>query len=971
MLGPWYRDFIDAIKRYLGASIDQKPISLSTIIFVGGGGVAMRGLGMALMFAAHLAMAWFSTTTDLGNYFILIGVTNIVASAGSLGLGPAAVRFVPAFAAQQRRDLQAGYIYTTLKVTVAGTLLISGAAILVAAVFQHELTPDLHVGLFLFAILLPLTTLQFVSLDLLRACGLPLHGQTVTSFMPPVLVVGGAIVASQFGHLSFQVIGSIACVSAALTVIVQLDALRRLVFRRLVGVTPRAELFEWVRVSLPIMASSLVYLSALSIDWLVVASVTGVAQSAIYRVALYLLSIQGVVDTTFYAVVGTYISRNYHHQGKEDYQAFIRKMNAVQLVVTFVVFLVLFCAAGPILGIYGRDFVAGDVSLQILAATWLLRSSLGPQEMLLNIAGRERTVTMAHVLAVILAMAFSLALVPLYGITGAAIAHAIAWGSTGILLYQLVIRKLGLRVAFHHLLGAWLRERIDHGAFATRLLKALLDFLLMAPRRISDDKAERQPVATSTGRCSHRPMSQEAAEYALQEILFAARFIATKKGLRLLHNARIRVMPSESVREARGPEIVLPADISTPLTPQEPRQVPFNGTFLTLFNPLLRPGSEWQALPNETAPAWWRHPTGVLTPAWNMLGNVYDLLTFREDAEITARDRHGRLPVAASARTAAAIGKVPVVNEALALLLDAIAGMERGAAPNFRLDGLIEAPALVLSHDCDLLRGDDAITQSIRAYRIMQPCLRGRAPRLGLLRIIFANYRHPYRYFLDDLIKMLAVECRFGYRSVMYVLNGTGGRFGARSGLGAVRRLLQRVPAGWEIGIHYNYDTFHQPDRFASQKAEIEALIGEAVTAGRAHYLRFDPRKSPAFVAERGIRFDESIGWSSQNGYKAGIAAPFRPLNETVGRRLEVIELPLVFMDANVVEGEDGYLSFKNLFGHLEKIGGVISVLFHPGTFANPERPDLESLYLRILEFANEARARNLMPSDIIRIAAE
>ncbi len=93
MLGPRYRDFIDAIKRYVGASVDQKPISLSTTIFVGGGGVAMRALGMALMFVAHLVMAWFSTTTDLGNYFILIGVTNIVASAGSLGLGPAAVRF--------------------------------------------------------------------------------------------------------------------------------------------------------------------------------------------------------------------------------------------------------------------------------------------------------------------------------------------------------------------------------------------------------------------------------------------------------------------------------------------------------------------------------------------------------------------------------------------------------------------------------------------------------------------------------------------------------------------------------------------------------------------------------------------------------------------------------------------------------------------------------------------------------------
>jgi len=951
--GPRYRYLVDAIRQQLGASIDQKPISLSATIFVGGGGVAMRALGMALMFAAHLAMAWSSTTTDLGNYFILIGVTNIVASAGSMGLGPAAIRFLPAFAAQQRRDLQAGYIYTTLKVTIAGTLLISGAAAIGAAMFQHELTPDVRVGLFLFAILLPLTTLQFVSLDLLRACGLPLHGQTATSFVPPLLVFGGVMIASQFGQLSFEMIGAIACISAALTVIIQLDALRRLVFRRLAGVSPQAELPEWVRTSLPIMASSVVYLSALSIDWLFVASLTTVAESAIYRVALYLLTIQGMVDTTFYAVVGTYISRNYHHQSKEDYQAFVRKMNAVQLAVTFIVFLVLFCAPASILGIYGRDFVAGDVSLQILVATWLLRSSLGPQEMLLNITGHERAVTMAHVLAIFLAMAFSLALIPMYGITGAAMAHAIAWGSTGILLHQWVVRKLGLRVAFHHLLEAWLREKMGHVSLT------------------HGEDAVRKPGATSLDQGSHRPMLQEAADYALEELLFAGRFIATEEGLRLLSKARIRVVPGDSVKDARGLEIVLPADIATTSTPQAPRQVPFNGTFVTLFNPVPRPGSEWQALPNEDTPVWWRHPTGALCPAWNMLGNVYDLLSFREDAEIAARDRHGRLPVSASARTSAAIAKVPVVNEALALLLDAIAAMERGMTPAFRLDGLIEPPALVLSHDCDLLRGDDAITQAIRAYRIVQPCLRGRAPRLRLLRLILANYRHPYRYFLDDLMKMLAVERRFGYRSIMYVLTGTGGRFGARSGLAAVRRLLERVPAGWEIGIHYNYDTFHQAARFASQKAEIEALAGGAVTAGRAHYLRFDPRESPAFVAERGIRLDESIGWSSQNAYKAGIAAPFRPLNEAAGKRLDMIELPLVFMDANVGEGEDGFRSFKALFVHLEKIGGVMGVLFHPGTFANPERQDLEGLYLRILEFANEAHARNLMPSDIIRMAAE
>ena len=90
---------------------------------------------------------------------------------------------------------------------------------------------------------------------------------------------------------------------------------------------------------------------------------------------------------------------------------------------------------------------------------------------------------MVHVLAVVLSMVFSLALVPMYGMTGAAIAHAIAWGGTGVLLYEIVVRKLGLRVAFHHLLSAWLLKRIGHGNFATRPLKAMLELVLVAPRR--------------------------------------------------------------------------------------------------------------------------------------------------------------------------------------------------------------------------------------------------------------------------------------------------------------------------------------------------------------------------------------------------------------------------------------------------------------------------------------------------------
>ncbi len=946
MLKRWYRQFTGLAERYVSESADTKAFSLITVLFVGGGGVAVRGFGMALMLGAHLSLAWFSSASDLGHYFIVIGLTNILTYAGSLGFGPGAVRFVPGFVAEQRTDLQAGYVRTTLAAVSISTGFMATTAVVVAVFFPSFLNADIRLGLLLFAVLLPLTTLQAVSLDLLRAFGLPLEGQAVTSLLPPIILGGGAVLVAHVGTLNFLAIGVISCVSTAFTAFVQVRSLNRLVLRRLRGVTPLSDAISWLRVSLPIMASTLVFSSAVSIDWLVVASLVSVAQSAIYRIDQYLLSIQGVFFATFYGVVGTYVSGNFHRLGKADYEQFLRRLNLVQLIPTAIVCVILFVFAERILGLYGPGFVVGADALRIFALTSLFRTSFGPLEMLLNISSHEKTVMNVQILAVVLSAVLSVLLVRFYGMNGAAVANAVAWGSATVVLHVIIVRRLGMRISTYDSFRALLMGDNERPRDAVVPLSEKLV------------EAATWPALSAVG-----------ARYALDQMLFAVRFIATSKGLGALERTAIEIVPAAEVGRARGPRVVLPTGIATPLVPEIAGRAPFNDTFVTIFNPLARPGDDWLAVPERGLPVWWRHPSGTLTPAWNMLATVYDVLTFREDAEIDMRDRHGRLPTGASPRFRAGVWDVPVVNEALALLIDAADAIDRQGIPTLRLDGLIEPPAIVLSHDCDQLRGNDLITQAIRAYRVLRPMLQGNPPKLQLVRSMIENQREPYKFYLDDLLQMLELEGRFGYRSVMYVLNGSSGRFGARSGSKVVAELIRRSPPGWEIGIHYNYDTFHSSDRFAAQKSEIEKLCGRPVVSGRAHYLRFDTRRTPEFVAQEGIQIDESLGWSSSNGYRAGIAGPFRPLDEKTGEPMNVIELPLVFMDANLGDGEDGFSSFESTYLHLERIGGVMSVLFHPGSYSNPEKPNLRGLYLKILEFLHERGARNLIPTDVIRIA--
>lgn len=452
--------------------------------------------------------------------------------------------------------------------------------------------------------------------------------------------------------------------------------------------------------------------------------------------------------------------------------------------------------------------------------------------------------------------------------------------------------------------------------------------------------------------------------YALEQLHFLARFVATDEGQRLLATAPIRLVSAGDVAAAEGPAILLVADHHVPLTPGATWSVPFNGTALSLYHPLPRPGPQWQALPNEDTPAWWRRGDGALTPAWNMLAIVHDLLTFREDAEIAVRDRHGRLPIEASPRYAAGLTHAPTVNEALALLLDAAASLGRGAAPCFALDGLICPPTLALSHDCDNLRGDDVYTQGARIVRAVRPILRGRPPASRPLRAVVANVLHPRRHYFDDLLRMIAAERARAYASVHYLLNGSGGRLGARGGSAIVGELVCALPPGAALGAHYNYDTFHDERRMRAQLDELAALGIGAMRCGRAHYMRFDPLRTPAFIAGLGIRFDESVGWPYDNSYRAGIAGPFQPRDAN-----RLVELPLTFMDADLARTVTGERCFETMYRHLVRVGGVVSVLFHPGNYANPEFPEMAGVYDAVLDIAKSGGSRSLTPGEFLALA--
>lgn len=105
---------------------------------------------------------------------------------------------------------------------------------------------------------------------------------------------------------------------------------------------------------------------------------------------------------------------------------------------------VILLAGGAILsGLFGGDFVGGRHALIILAFGQFANALFGPVALVLNMTGQERLTLIGVTVAVGLNVVLNLALIPAYGIEGAAIASASALILWNIVLAVLLKRRVG------------------------------------------------------------------------------------------------------------------------------------------------------------------------------------------------------------------------------------------------------------------------------------------------------------------------------------------------------------------------------------------------------------------------------------------------------------------------------------------------------------------------------------------------
>lgn len=374
-------------------------------------------------------------------------------------------------------------------------------------------------------------------------------------------------------------------------------------------------------------------------------------------------------------------------------------------------------------------------------------------------------------------------------------------------------------------------------------------------------------------------------------------------------------------------------------------------------------------IPRHTGDLLWPELlAGSLDPAaigprlpFDLISAIGALLTDAVNAG-RPRDRHGRLPYAASFQAERIVGEEPLVDRYLEVLRIVI-GREVEAQLRPRWPEGKRA-AIGLSHDVD------------RPYKwgILRAIREGRhPPGIGALPrftakaayTAFQRARRPIDdFWLFD--RIVEAEQQHGFRSTFFFASmpafGAWGTFEdvyyelAWPRFAPVFANLRQ--AGFGIGLHASYGAHRGLERLKFERDRLGSLSGVEPRGVRHHLWHLGPDEPAALRLheQAGFAFDASLAFNDHLGFRRNVALPFRPWDPLESRPLRTLQLPTFCMDGNLFYGgssvADAIQQVDRSLAAIKGVGGFGSIDWHVRSSipANPEFRPWGKAYLAILE---------------------
>jgi peptidoglycan/xylan/chitin deacetylase (PgdA/CDA1 family) len=359
-------------------------------------------------------------------------------------------------------------------------------------------------------------------------------------------------------------------------------------------------------------------------------------------------------------------------------------------------------------------------------------------------------------------------------------------------------------------------------------------------------------------------------------------------------------------------------------------------------------------------------PEGTDAAIVDLVGGLARLLTLLDETQVEegARNSYGIFSTAALPPARAQMRSEPLVEHHAAALRDRLEALDGRLPPASPRWPSGRRYAVVVTHDTDavalgtaleiLFNGTKAILRRdpVRARMTWDGLtLKGDDPLFG-----FGKWAEVERAL--DLRSAFFLYGRGRVRPALHDCRSTVFNY-SRVDWAGLRSLAAE---GWEFGLHPPINAKDNIDEFIWGKEALEEKLGRPIWGLRHHYWALDWRRPHLTFRKHvnaGFRYDSSIAWQDEAGYRAGTCLPYRPYDPGRGRALDLYELPTTVMDWHVIDGEteiDAAVERAlRIAEGVRAVGGVVMLDWH--TEASSDAYCYRNLRTALTRFLRALRA--------------
>jgi O-antigen/teichoic acid export membrane protein len=422
---------------------------ISRILLSASATVILQGASMVMGFATAVLLARLLGGQRYGWYVFALSWAGILTIPALLGLDRFLVRGIAIYEVQRKWQLMGGLLRRTNQLVLLSSMVIACTGCVVAIVW---LSPSLRWPFCVAMLLVPTTALTLLRQGAMQAIGRVVTGQSPEYLIRPILILVGIGALELVGALTPTTALEANVTGVAVAFVVGTWLLRRALPAAVRSVRPEYATSEWIRAALPMMLVGGVWIANSYITTLVVGTLDGPRAAGVYSVVQKGAELIVVLLVAANMPLAPAIARMHAHGDKEGFEHTTHRVAQTTLLVSAPVAAALFLFPGIYLGLFGPGFQTGATALRILALGQLFNAAAGPAGNVLIMAGHERAAVWGMGVGLLANLALGVALVPLLGVAGGAIAFAASLVLWNTLLVVLVRQRIGVNVtAFRRL----------------------------------------------------------------------------------------------------------------------------------------------------------------------------------------------------------------------------------------------------------------------------------------------------------------------------------------------------------------------------------------------------------------------------------------------------------------------------------------------------------------------------------------